>query len=72
MATTVYNNEADDITVRPEKLHGRNGAVNIANSDEDLDITFEDTETLGKWVDEIVTQAREAGFPVELTVAAHA
>ncbi|WP_159600253.1 hypothetical protein [Agromyces humi] len=64
----VYQNEADDIIVSDEKLNGRRGAVNVTNSDEDIDITFEDTDTLGLWIDEVVKAARDAGFPVALTV----
>jgi len=46
----IYNEAANDVIVEPIVLNGHDGAVNIADSDDDLDITFEDIETAREWL----------------------
>ena len=46
----IYNEMADDVVVEWIVLNGRDGAVSVADSADDLDLTFEDIETAREWL----------------------
>jgi hypothetical protein len=48
--TIIYNEIADDVIVEPIVLNGRDGAVNVTDSTDDVDITFEDIDTAKEWL----------------------
>jgi hypothetical protein len=45
-----YNEGADDVIVESIGLNGRPGAVNVTDSSDDIDLTFEDVETAREWI----------------------
>lgn len=46
----IYTEGADDVIVEPIRLNGRDGAVNVTDSSDDIDLTFEDVETAREWL----------------------
>jgi len=46
----IYNEAAYDVIVESIRLNGTDGAVSVADSADDIDITFEDIETAREWL----------------------
>jgi hypothetical protein len=46
----IYEDDATDVHAEWIVLNGHEGAVNLSDSGDDLDITFEDMETAREWV----------------------
>jgi hypothetical protein len=49
----IYSDDAEDVIVQPIILNGREGGVSLTDSDDDLDITFEDLDTAKAWVKKV-------------------
>lgn len=48
--TIICNEGAQNVIVEPIVLNGRDGAVNVTDESDDIDITFEDIDTAREWL----------------------
>jgi len=58
--------DGEDIEVSAIRLNGKDGAINVTDSEDDLDLTFKDAEVMSEWITTLIERAKEAGFEVNI------
>lgn len=55
----IYAENDIDLIVEPIRLNGKDGAVHVTDSDDDLDLTFEDLDVALAWAKRLTKKLKK-------------